>query len=508
MSRNLMILLGAVALSACAGAEGIDPLSPEVLEPAASALISGQVADAEGHVLLVTEALSGAVWLVDLDAEGGFSLEVPSSTYAIALLDSALRPVALYESPEEETLLDLAGEVALGTLAVDTRTYTLSTTAAADGPSASRDGKKDFSDLGGVQTGKHAGGGNGVDVVTMRGTNGDIDGDGVPDVLDNDSNENGIYDTNEGRTLCRGRLESYVGTPGIVPESAWDVLDEVHCAFFDNLKLSAMVAPGGGDGDAMPYTADHILAAHLAAPAALEPYIDHVEVARLPAYADADVSMAAGGYTFTSYPTAGTAWSASGYDMPLATDPMGHAIYSIWIDTDNTVDPHPALYQIRVTLLDGSTILYTTRVFFVFHTPPHMLAVEDGTKASILTTPLADGDPGSPSAPLVVDGSGAYTLYASRPLDSAGGSEICGMEVSAEIFYEDAGGRQLNTMVVNTPRTVDSATCDPSVQLSVDLDAADLPLTWDGSAVSTYRVAMMVSGPMGDNAATNLWLTY
>lgn len=492
-----------LVLAACAP-EGTDPLDPTSLDPDAPTTVSGSLEGADGHSIMIVDGPTGAAWLVPLKTSGAFaSPELPAGTYAITALDAAQRPVGIYQQ-DGETMLSLSGAVDLGALALDAARYSLS--AADTVPSSRRSGKTDFSDLGGIQTAKNASGGNGLDVTRMESSDGDIDGDGVPDLLDNDSNENGVYDTAEGRTVCVPRLESYVGDTDVVPESAWAALRQAECAFFDNLKLSVTTGLGGGDGDLEPHSSAHVLAAHFAAPDALRPYIDRVEVVSMPPYADASVAMAAGGWAFTDYPTPGAPWSDTSHAMPLATGPMGEQVHSIWIDTDG--DPHPALYQLRVTLLDGSTIRYTTRVFFSFATPPQLSALSDGSGDTLFRYPMSEGETGTSSAPAVLDGSGAYTLYASRPLDGAGGSEICGMDVSAEIFYEDSAGRQLNTTVVNTPRLSDTGACDPSVALSVDLDGSDLPDVYDGSPVARYRIAVMVSGPAGDNAASNLWATY
>jgi len=503
--RLITAIVPAVLLACAPGADrsGTDPLDPESLDPETVLALSGQVSGGAGHALLVVDGPTSATWQVSLDEDGRFSETLPAGRYALALLDAAQRPVALY-ADGGETLHDLTGEVDLGVLEADTEARTL--TATTSGASRRRGGDLDLSDLSGVQTDKNKSGGNGVDVTTLAGSDGDADGDGVPDFLDNDSNENGIYDTAEGRTTCTPRLASLSDDPDAVPQEAWEAVRSAQCAFFDNLKLSATAVGGSGDGDVLPHTAEHTLAAHYAAPDALLPYIDTVEVIALPGYADADVGRAAGGWSFTDYPTAGDAWSDHGYEMPLATGPMGEKAHSIWIDTDG--DPHPAIYQLAVTLTDGSVINYTTRVFFVFNTPPRLSAMADGTGDLPLGYPMVDGDLGSSSAPLPLDGSGAYTIFAYRPLDAAGGSEICGMDVSAEIFYESASGSQLNTTVVNTPRLPDTASCDPTTAVSVDIDADDLPETYNGTDVARYRIAVMVSGPAGDNAATNLWAQY
>lgn len=82
------------------------------------------------------------------------------------------------------------------------------------------------------------------------------------------------------------------------------------------------------------------------------------------------------------------------------------------------------------------------------------------------------------------------------------------MNISAEIFYEDTASSQLNTLAVNTGLTPDTGACDPAVDITVDIDGADLPTTWDATPIDSYRIALMVSSHHGDNAAAAMWATY
>jgi hypothetical protein len=477
-----MILL---SLLACAP----DPLMPE-----ADNAVTGSIDGAAG---LTIAGISGEeVFMADIAGDGSFNLTLPDGDFSIALLDGDLSPVALLVA-DDTTMIAVDGGRSLGALSWDVEGLKLT-----GGPSSARGEKLDLSDMVGITTARHSTGGSGLPLDELSG---DRDGDGVPDLLDNDTNENGLYDSVEGGRACAVRIESLSERPEDIPDEAWTALKGMDCAVFDNLKLM-VTEVGMGDGDMLPQTDDHVLTLHLAPPAALTPYIDHVEAARIPAFADGLVSHDAGGWTFASYPTVGSDWSSHGYELPLAAAPDGSDVYSIWI-APNT-DPRPSLFQLRVTLIDGSTALLTPRMFFVFHTAPRMTALSDAAGSTAMVYPLTEGDDGSASSPIVLDGSGTYTLTADRPLDRAGGSEICGMNISAEIFYEDTASSQLNTLAVNTGLTPDTGACDPAVDITVDIDGADLPTTWDATPIDSYRIALMVSSHHGDNAAAAMWATY
>ena len=468
--------------------------APELIAPEATNTLTGTIPDAGGFTVA---GISGEeVWMADVASDGSFSLGLPDGDYSLALLDENLSPAALLVE-DEQTVVEMAGDRALGSLSWSIDALTLTS-----GASSARSDKLDLTDMVGITTEKHISGGSGHNLTHLSG---DQDEDGVPDILDNDTNNNGLYDSVEGGGHCAVRIESLSDRPGDIPEDAWQGLKEVNCSVFDNLKLD-MTQLGGGDGDAMPQSDSHVLALHLAPPSALAPYIDSVEAVRFPAFADGTVSHDAGGWSFTSYPTVGSSWAGSGYALPLASDPVGNDVYSIWVNP--TTDPAPSLFQLRVTLTDGSTALLTPRMFFIFHTAPRISALTDSVGSTAMAFPMAEGDDGSSSNTIVMDGSGSYTLTADRPLDRVGGSEICGMNVSAEIFYEDSAGSQMNVMAINTGSNIDTGACDPSVDITVDIDGADLPASYDGSTIDAYRSALMVSAAHGDNAAAAMWTTY
>lgn len=482
MSRALPVV---VLLAACApegGAKG------EVREHALVEL-RGTVPGAEGQVIAAVARTDGALWMQTIASDGSFALEAGEGELALALLDEDQSPVALYQG-EAGTWIEATGDTELGALAWSDETHVLRSGASA------RRGAPDLSDFVGIDTSKDDPDAPGP----AAGISGDIDEDGIPDLFDNDRNNNGRYDAVEIQSDCA--LQWEVKGDGTVPGEALTAAGDIDCVVFDNLKLVGTELLRG-DGDALPRTDDHTLTLQLTVPDPLAGYVDSVEAVGIPAYANGDVAMDAAGWSFRGYPSPGSSWAATGHALVDATDHMGQDHWTIWIHP--TTDPAAAVYQFRVNLSDGGSILATTRLAFVFHTGALVTTYTDGAGDVGMSYPMTEGDDGTASGPLPLDSSGIYTFAARRPIDGVGGSPICGMTVQTEIFYEDSTGAQLDPMAHQSAATVDTAPCSPGEELSATLTTADLPKTVNGADVAAYRVGFMVSGAQGDNTATNVW---
>jgi hypothetical protein len=506
--RHSLLLVAMVVLTACGTSAEVGTLSTNPStgsdETTDTASITGTVVASgiNASKALLLEAEENAVTIADL-SDSAFATEVAAGNYSIALLDDDNQTVALLVQ-NGESIFTVESDTDLGDLEVDASTSVMTSSKSLSGSSATAKAATsadvDLTDLTALSIDDND---NGIDVTAIL-TNGvgDTDSDLVPDFLDNDNNEDGIYDNNQGLELCAGRVDLIDGEDADVA----DLLADVGCLVFDNLKLSA-TALFDGDGDALPHTDDHILAFHLTVPNALVSQIAMVEVAHMPAFADGTIENAMGGWTFASYPTVGDAWSAHSYALPHATSPDGEDQYSMWIRAAS--DPLPSTCIYKVTLSSGSVAYFATRLFFVFNTPAKVTVVDDGTTTTTVSYPLSSGDAGTDSNPLTIAGSGPVVLTADRPLVAAGGVEVCGMDVQAHIFYLDASGNQLNTGAEMSPKTADSGICHPAVDLALSLDLATyFPTTYGGSAVSSYQIDFTVVGQNGDNTAEIFYFSY
>jgi hypothetical protein len=488
--------------------------------PAVTVSVSGTGLDTGSQILLLDSA-SGATTLAEI-AGGSFSADVDSGSYSIALLDDDNQAIALLIQDNASTFA-FSDDTDLGTLTYDADALTLesSSTLTADTSIAaalrrlddSTSTDVDLTDLMGVNMA--ATGDDSIDLDSLADSdNPDVDGDLVPNFLDNDNNGNGLYDSVEGIDLCRKDI--YLA-PG--DSRGLDELEDIDCTVFDNLKLDSTVLYDS-DGDVLPHTDEHLLALHVHVPASLVPYIVSVFAKNYPAYADGIVGTAAGGYSFagtsamTTYPSG--AWSAvdtdsdgQGYDMPLATGPDGDDVFSLWVRP--TTDPVPAIYHFRIVLTTGTTIELIAREQFIFNTPPKITSVTDGTTNSTLAYPRSDGDAGTFTNPIAIDSAATtLTLTGDRPLSdaSSGAMEICGMSINAHIFYLDSAGSQMNVTAAFTTGVIDSGACVATTDISHAIDiATNLPTTYDGTAVAKYKIDFTVTGEGGDNSAETLYFT-
>lgn len=480
--------------------------------------VSGSGLDSGSQILLL-DANSGATTFADI-TDGSFTADVESGSYALALLNDDNESIGLL-AQSGASVFDIADDTDLGELTYDEDqlsvtsdselTATASFTANLRRLEEATGTDVDFSDMtAGIDT---TATGNAVVLADVPdSTNPDDDGDGVPNFLDNDNNENGLFDSVEGIDLCRRDIILAAGD-----SRGLDELQEFDCTVFDNLKLDSTLL-FDSDGDILPHTAEHQLALHINVPAALLPYIVAAEAKHYPAYADGFVATNSGGFTFagtsdlTTYPSG--AWSAvdtdadgQGYNMPLGTATDGGNVFSLWIQP--TTDPVPAIFHFRVTLNTGTTIELVTRLQFVFNTPPKITSVTDGTTTTTLSYPRTDGDAGTSTNPIAIGSSAtSLTLTGDRPITntSSVATEICGMRINAHIFYLDATGNRMNSEALQTTGVTDSGTCDTATDISHSIDiATDLPTTYDGTAVAKYKIDFTVTGEGSDNSAEALY---
>lgn len=467
------------------------------------------VSSTDASKALILETSSSEVTVSEI-TDGSFSATVESGEYAIALLDDNNETVALLVQDGSSTFsIDASTDLGTVTVDSDTSVATSSATLTSASTSVSKavaSADIDLGDMKNLSSVENHDNGTTVSDVLSSGQ-ADIDSDLVPNFLDNDNNEDGIYDNNQGLTLCPHKVVPSADPDSALLASIESALDDVTCLVFDNLKLQA-TALLNGDGDANPHTDEHFLAVHLGVPASLVASIDSVTMASLPSFADGTVSNAAGGWTFsTTYPTVGDAWSSTAHAVPHATNPSGDDEYSIWITPNG--DPVPSLFIYQMNLTDGSIVYFATRLFYVFNTPAKVTAVADGATTTTLSYPMTDGDAGTRTNPLSIAGAGPLVLTADRPLESVGGLEVCGMGVQAHIFYLDATGTQLGTAAVMTTPTSDTGACNPAVDLSLSLDLATyFPTTSGGTAIASYQVDFTVVGNNGDNTAEILYFRY
>lgn len=497
----------AAFLSACATGAEVGTITNNSSSDDAIAIsgsLSGDLASTSKVLILETSDNEAEIVAIE---DGTFSLEVDEGSYSITLLDEDNSPIALLVQ-DGESIFEVSADTDLGALDIDLESDSMSSStslanAAASVSKSVDESDVDLSDLTAVVT--DGAEDNGVDVENLLSEDtldGDIDGDLVPNFLDNDNNQDGIYDVNQGMSICRFKVDTSESTDADADLSA---LTGVSCHLFDNLKLPA-TALFNGDGDIMPHTDSHILAFHLAVPSALVSLIDNVTVEHMPNFADGTVAPNAGGYAFASYPTVGDAWTDHGHELPHATDTGGNDVYSIWINASD--DPKPSVMIYKMTLTNGTIVRFATRLAYVFNTPPKVNDIDDDGIATAVTYPITEGDAGTRSNPFAISGSGTLELTADRPLTAAGGIEVCGMSINAHIFYLDASGAQMNTTAVMSTSVADSGACIPAVDLVLSLDqATDLPTTYDGDVVDAYQVDLTVTGAQGDNAAEIFYFT-
>ncbi len=471
-----------------------------------SRTVSGTVSGlSSSHQIMLLKA-DGTAVLADIGTDGSFSGSLSPGDWSVAALDADQQPVVLLVQ-NDATVFEISTDTSLGTLTVDLSSKVMSSTATLTAAltvrRAGTDAPIDLSDMTSVDPTKHTNSDNGVTVSDVMGNGiADSDGDLVPDFLDNDSNQNGTFDNLEGLEPCKVVITQADAT-GIGVSSFADVT----CVLFDNLKLQAS-SLFDGDGSPLPHTDQHILTFHVGVPTALASLISSVVVTHRPAFAEGTISPAAGNYTFASYPTGGSNWSASSYALPAATDGNGNTAYCLWVTPASA--PVPAVFRIRITLTNGTTADFTTRLMFVFNTPPKVTSIDDGTTTTTVTYPVSEGNAGTLTNPLTI-GSGAstVTLTADRPIDKAGGVEICGMSVQAHIFYLNSSGAQINVTTVTSPLVVDSGTCASTTDLTLSLDTATyFPTTVASTAVAKYQIDFTVVAPNGDNSAEIFYLSY
>ncbi len=475
--------------------------------------VTGSVIDTTPGALLSDSSLAGnpelglRVLALNRDTDGiilaeapggNFDLELPSGHYALAVLDGNNSPMGLLidDHSSFEVSANGQGSMDLGELELDRSTQIVTSSTS---PASAAD-LPDLIDLISVVMEESEDGANGVDLGSLS-VVGDADGDAVPNFLDNDSNANGLYDSVEGFHPCvltYSMGDSYSGIGD---------LQESDCVVFDNLKLDNTQL-FAGDGDLRPHTDQHIVTYQLTVPSTLVPNVVDVRVPFHPLFANGQIATYAGGFTFTgATPAVGSAWSMDSHRLHHAIAPDGSDVYTLWVDT--TTDPVPSIFQIEVELVTGTVATFTTRLAYVFNTPPRVHSITDGVTATTPSYPTTAGDPGTMFNPIVIDSlATSVVLTADRPLVLAGGAEVCGMDFQAHIFFLDAGGSQINTVAEFSPLVNDANPCLPGFDLDLVLDTATwFPTTWSGRTVHGYKIDFTSVAHNGDNSAEFFWFT-
>ncbi|MNR78985.1 hypothetical protein D3C72_96890 [compost metagenome] len=498
--RKLSVALSLCALLplvACAPAPSTSDAPPA---SDGAIVVKGRISSPGAKRMLLVETKSNAVTPVDLQ-DGAFSASVPKGNYAIALLDGNNQPQGLLLQ-NAGTIFELTGDIDLGGLTWNAAANTLKTVSALQTVSALKtvsayqiasDDEVDFRDM--VSLNPEASGNRlqPIDLgkVFNSGT-GDFDEDRVPDFLDNDNNANGVFDSLEGLDPSAIAFNGDAATRAELAKSRFVV--------FDNLKLQATEL-SQGDGDAKPHTDKHVLALHLHVPTPLAGQISGVALVGVPNFLDGSVVEKAGQYAFSEpYPARDTAWSASGYKLPLA-DQGGQKVYSIWIRPKT--DPTSSVVTCRVSFKDGRTALVSTRLFYAFNTPPRILTV-NGTAFAL---PQKAGDPGSETNPLSAGTGEDVTITADRPKTTAHGVPILGLGVQGQIFTFDAKG-QINATPVLVPAVPerDMGAYPQLNPLELAIDRAKyFGSKFEEKDVERIKLDVTLVGPNGDNTAVQLW---
>jgi|GEM_PF-2567170 len=475
--------------------------------------------DSGGARLVLLETSQNEVTVVTIQADNTFSEDFSAGTYAIALVDEDNAVIAMLEQ-NGATIFDLSANTNLGSLSIDTETITMSTDSSLTQAASlsllqvASSEVTDFSssDLNALDTvGDND---NGLDLAALTLT-GDVDGDLIPDFLDNDNNENGVFDKNEGFSPCAIKIEPAAGFSDGLAD-----LQLVECKVFDNLKLEATELQIS-DGDVRPFSLSHVITMHISVPTSLTSLIASVEAISFPAYVDGTIALDASGFiyantsTMTTYPTVSSNWldydsdsNGTGYNLPLASDSSGD-VFSLWVNVVN--DPLPALYQFKITLINGTVALITAKLNFVFNTPPRVTEITDGLATQAYTGNVNEGDLGTLSNPFVLDAAATtLTLTADRPLMQNGGLEICRMNHNAHIFYYDAAGNAISEAALQTPQETDTGLCDPATDLVHDIDVATyLPVvSSDGTPIALYKIDFTSVGENGDNSSEAFYFSF
>jgi hypothetical protein len=244
----------------------------------------------------------------------------------------------------------------------------------------------------------------------------DTDGDGLIDMFDADDDGNGVVDDFEAGAKL-------VDTP-----------PDVRANFFMNLKI-------GTDNASVYYTGS---AAEIGARLATDTVITlevmmestatrAIASARMletpgPAYLALSTKLAEGGPR--------PLWSESDYVFDTLGDRFG-----VWIVPNAVMDAGDS-FTLEVTFDDGRVEQYSRMINYVFKNIPKLL--EYGATGAMTEFDLAGGAvDGSPSRPILFDGTQDLVLVFNPPPDETG-APITGMDYTFQVFYQGATNGQLN----------------------------------------------------------------
>ncbi|MBN1345750.1 MAG: hypothetical protein JXQ73_23860 [Phycisphaerae bacterium] len=385
----------------------------------------------EGYMIVAQSDETGEIYRAVTDANGEFALDIPATEAGNTFMVTILGPDGKAVGPVMYAQADGHG---LTGLALDQDT-SLGTVNLPDDPTAEPIRPGDDVDLSGqvddaIVTRLNDDGtpvgldsfGKGDDAKEPGGASGqgiDADQDGLIDMLDADDNGDGIVDDFEGD-----------GDAGGMPE-------QIRAGFFMNLKIHPERAPIYYAGDAGEINAALATDTVITLEVMAEPSSGlTIAAARIletpgPAYIPtaSKVVEVADGLDYVP-------WADSNY----ALDNSGDRFQAFIVP--NTVMAAGDTFTAEITLSDGTTLQYSRMINYVFKNIPRL--VQYGSPSNLTAFDVTDeAINGSQQQPIPLDGTQDLVLVFNPPKDELG-AYIENMDYSFTIFYEGAGGQQLN----------------------------------------------------------------
>ena len=370
---------------------------------------------------------TGDIYRGETNADGEFKVDVPAeetgSTFMVTILGPdgrAVGPVVLEEQGDKGvTGLALDRDADLGTIDLPDDPTKAPIRPGADGdaagladPALSARLNSDGAPVGLASVGKAAE----AQTTETRAGLVDADGDGLIDAFDADDDGNGIVDDFEAGAKL-------VDTP-----------PDVHVNFFMNLKIGTDFAPTYYTGDATQIAArlgnDTIITFEVMTEAFATRSIASAKLLETPGPAYLATASE------VAQPGGDQLWASLDYALGPEADRFDAFV------RPNAVMNAGDSFTLEVTFDDGSVEQYSRMINYVFKNIPKLL--QYGAAGAMTTLDLAGGAvDGSPSHPILFDGSQDLVLEFNPPPDETG-TPITGMAYTFQFFYQGATGGQLN----------------------------------------------------------------
>lgn len=422
---------------------------------------AAQSVDAGGYQVVMQSAASFQMYSGISDSSGAFSVDIPAdedgSLFMVMIIDPRARPVGplVFDASGDQgfTGLELTEDASFGTIALTEG----ADAALAPGADA---------DLGANQV---------ADDVTAR-----LNDDGAPvgagslgkgadaqgAVTDNprqacDADQDGMIDVFDADNDGDGTIDDFDNDGG-------DGSDGVFINIFMNLKIDETRAGTyyGSVSESIDEAleTDTVITFEVRGEAGLDSAITAARVLETPGPAYLP------NCTVLSNGPEAALWSASGY----ALMPDGDNHFQQWVVPHDLLDAGDT-FTVEVTLADGSTRQYARMINYVFRNIPRL--VEHGPAG-------ARGEYDS-SAPLELDRSQDLELVFNPPIDETG-AYLFDLDYRFEIFYQAAGGQQLNGEIDGAATWPAAPEGFRSDVLSYDVVASGLTLSGD----NTYTISL------------------